>query len=526
MEPDTPSKLLELAIAHYTESTPENGLSPALRAAKLASDECDLGLRRRALNVASAICVMIGDHADAIDYGLQSAALARQLQRDDAMINALVNVVGGLSHIGFFDEALHISERVTKLYGTRKGYAEDVRLMLTNASHAALCNRHYADAALLCEQAIHLHGEVSDAETANARLRDEFNWMKAAIELDEPTLVDDRLRMIRTIESAYPTARNRLNLRFAEALDLHYSRGATQAAVAELGRLREATANYTPIHVDLLRSLIRLCELSGDGHSAAIYGNDLLVYTQEKQIARIKRSLANIDTMTPHSPERRQSPIHRSVHSELERIAANAQVAFDLSGTSIYRIGKLAGLLAREAGYAEKDSRALEIATRLHDIGNVAVDSDLLQRMGALAPNAHAQLAHHTTLGAELILECGSDASLMLAAEIARCHHEHWDGGGFPNRLQRERIPQAARIAAIATAYEEATHQRTMNHPEAVHWLKSQSGQRFDPDLVKRFLPMIERLWLIHGKALGNELSREAPQRNERNSFGARSSAQ
>jgi HD-GYP domain-containing protein (c-di-GMP phosphodiesterase class II) len=54
-----------------------------------------------------------------------------------------------------------------------------------------------------------------------------------------------------------------------------------------------------------------------------------------------------------------------------------------------------------------------------------------------------------------------------------------------------------------------------MNHPEAVHWLKSQSGQRFDPDLVKRFLPMIERLWLIHGEALGNELSREAPQRNE-----------
>jgi HD-GYP domain-containing protein (c-di-GMP phosphodiesterase class II) len=503
MKPENPAKLLELAIAHYSENTPENGLSFALQAAYSARDGSDPAVRRRALNVASAICVMIGDHADAIDYGLQSASHARELKRDDAMINALVNVATALTHIGLFEEAQHIAQRVSLRFAERSDCAEDVRLMLTTAAHNALCNRHYGEAAELSERAIAMNGEVSDSESANARLRDEFNWMKAAIELDEPSIVSDRMQMIRTIESAYPTARNQLNLRFAEALDLHYSQGATQAAVAELGRLRDETASYTPIHIDLLRCLVRLCKFCGDADSAAIFGNNLVAYTQEKQMARIRRSIANMVTLDP------------SVHNELERIATNAQFAFDLSGSSIYRIGKLAGMLAREVGDNDSAGNTIELATRLHDIGNIAVDGELLQRMGTLAPNSQARLAHHTTLGAELILECGNDSSLVLAANIARYHHEHWDGSGYPNRLRGESIPVAARIAAIAIAYDEATHQRTMNHPEAVQWLKSQSGTRFDPRLVKLFLPMIERLCLVHGDALDAALSVSAPKRTE-----------
>jgi HD-GYP domain-containing protein (c-di-GMP phosphodiesterase class II) len=98
-------------------------------------------------------------------------------------------------------------------------------------------------------------------------------------------------------------------------------------------------------------------------------------------------------------------------------------------------------------------------------------------------------------------------------AEIAQNQHEHWDGRGEPRALAGKEIPEAARIVAIAIAYDQLTHQGTQTRAEAVQHIKAQAGKQFDPELVAKFLPMIERLHQKHGSQLDCYLAAGAPPR-------------
>jgi tetratricopeptide (TPR) repeat protein len=509
METTSPAQLLELAIAKVSDGKPEYGLVFALKAVNLAASSGDEDQKRRALNIASYSCYLCGDFADAVDYGLQSAALARALGREDAMLNALANVTAAMSDIGFREETVDIVSRTVVRYANREDCQNDLQILLTNAANACIGMKHYAEAIHFCGAAIEQHPEIDSEDIAYVRLVNELNWFTAAVSLDQPTAVDTRLQFMREIVVAYPSVHHAYILAIANAVYLHYSERRTLAAIADLEKLLVVAKGVGTVELDTLRWLIEISKQTYDRERAAIYERAMSDHVTIKQVSRIKRAIAaiadseapsgrvNIATtkqwiesllVTPfigaRHPERTEARLSRDKQTALERIAVSARVKDDLTGLSTYRIGKLASFVAAGFGYTALEARALDWAVRLYPIGS-----------------------------ASLIATHEIHPALKLAADVAQNCNEYWDGHGDPRQLSGKEIPEAARIAAITIAYDELTHQRTLSHAEAVRAIKTESGKQFDPELVVCFLPIIERLHQQYGEHLNRYLAAGSPER-------------
>jgi len=140
------------------------------------------------------------------------------------------------------------------------------------------------------------------------------------------------------------------------------------------------------------------------------------------------------------------------------------------------------------------------LAAIMHDVGNAAVDPAVLGKAGLLTDAERQAMRAHVDHGWRLLerasLLTESRSYLHLAVDIARHHHENWDGTGYPEGLAGADIPLAARIVAVADAYDAMTssrpHRPALGHDEAVAELRTQAGGRFDPAVVDAFLAVEE----------------------------------
>ncbi|MCP5278214.1 MAG: two-component system response regulator [Thiobacillus sp.] len=161
----------------------------------------------------------------------------------------------------------------------------------------------------------------------------------------------------------------------------------------------------------------------------------------------------------------------------------------------------LAGLLAAHPRFrADLDGQYIELLARsapLHDIGKVGIPDAILLKPGPLTPEEWTVMRTHARLGAEAIEQAERDAVtpvafLGLAKEIARWHHEKWDGTGYPDGLAGEAIPVSARLMALADVFDALISPRVyklpMTYPEAREIITAGSGQHFDPDAADTFL--------------------------------------
>jgi putative nucleotidyltransferase with HDIG domain len=193
-------------------------------------------------------------------------------------------------------------------------------------------------------------------------------------------------------------------------------------------------------------------------------------------------------------PDPADSPGRDPATALLERLAVTAELRDDATGKHCYRVGRLAMLLARRVGVPEAELPALDLAARLHDIGKLVIPDAILLKPGRLDATEMHLMRAHTTIGAE-ILASGAVPSVHEAAAIARHHHEHWDGSGYPDGLAGEAIPLAARVAALADVYDALTHARpykhAWSHEEAVAYIARCAGTQFDPRLAASFLEMV-----------------------------------
>ena len=131
----------------------------------------------------------------------------------------------------------------------------------------------------------------------------------------------------------------------------------------------------------------------------------------------------------------------------------------------------------------------------LHDIGKVGLDDAILRKPGALTPLELAAMRAHTTIGGDTLRQVierhQGHTFLLMGMEIAYSHHERWDGQGYPAGLAGRQIPLAARIVAVADAYDALTSARpykpALDHEEAVRRIRQDSGSHFDPELVVAF---------------------------------------
>jgi putative two-component system response regulator len=181
----------------------------------------------------------------------------------------------------------------------------------------------------------------------------------------------------------------------------------------------------------------------------------------------------------------------------LERMAVAADIREDISGEHGYRVGRLSSLLAREIGWDRDACNAIDVAARLHDIGKIGIPERILFDRKMLKEAEKHFIASHTLVGAE-ILSKSEIPQVRIAEDIARCHHEWWDGSGYPKGLAGAAIPRAARIVALADVFDAMTHGRpyaeAISVEAALDQIAALRGRQFDPELTDHFLALIRRL--------------------------------
>jgi putative two-component system response regulator len=180
----------------------------------------------------------------------------------------------------------------------------------------------------------------------------------------------------------------------------------------------------------------------------------------------------------------------------LRRLAVGAAMQTEVGGWHGMRVGALVKALAIEFGVPPLQALEMGHAAELHDIGMISVPQGILLKKGPLNEAEKAIVRKHIEAGDEL-LRTSRHPRLLLARDIARYHHAHWDGSGYPERVGGAFIPLAARICAIADAYDMvvcgygSTPPRSMT--EGLAELQRCAGTEFDPALVSCFHALIRR---------------------------------
>jgi len=156
------------------------------------------------------------------------------------------------------------------------------------------------------------------------------------------------------------------------------------------------------------------------------------------------------------------------------------------------RVTELTVALARALGIRDSELVHIRRGALLHDIGKMGVPDNILLKEGELTEEEWAFMRRHPQFAHEMLQPI---KYLRQSLEIPYCHHEKWDGSGYPRGLKGEQIPLVARIFAIADVWDAITsnrpYRKAWTNEEALAYIKGQSGKQFDPRVVEAFLKMI-----------------------------------
>ncbi len=189
--------------------------------------------------------------------------------------------------------------------------------------------------------------------------------------------------------------------------------------------------------------------------------------------------------------------IHEANEDMLYRLALAVVCHDRQTGWHIQRTGAYSELLAISAGWSCEQAHLLRLAAPLHDIGKIGIPDAILHKPGALTPEETLVMQEHTVLGAKM-LDRSMSPVLSLARDIALCHHERWDGRGYPRGLAGTGIPESARIVAVVDMFDALIHDRVYRPawPESkvIQMILESRGTHLDPRLVDLFLPLLSEM--------------------------------
>lgn len=179
------------------------------------------------------------------------------------------------------------------------------------------------------------------------------------------------------------------------------------------------------------------------------------------------------------------------------------------SGRHVTNIEKLTELLLNclvvrsdKFSLDSEERSTIALASALHDIGKMSIDDAILNKPGRLTPEEFEIMKTHATIGADMLRELGShhagSALLEYAYQIARWHHERWDGKGYPDGLKGDEIPIAAQVVSVADVYDALTSVRVYKdaipHEEAIQMILDGKCGTFNPLLLDCLLEVQDRI--------------------------------
>jgi putative two-component system response regulator len=196
----------------------------------------------------------------------------------------------------------------------------------------------------------------------------------------------------------------------------------------------------------------------------------------------------------------------------IECLARAAEYRDDATGKHIIRVGRYAGVIARELGLSVEVVEDIEQAAQLHDVGKIAIPDEILKKPGSLEPAEYELMRKHCVLGLKImqpldareakilkshpefgarILSIESSPIIKMAARIALTHHEHWDGSGYPIGLAGEDIPIEGRITSVADVFDALSsarpYKRAIPRQKCFEIMATEAGKQFDPQVLQAF---------------------------------------
>ena len=178
---------------------------------------------------------------------------------------------------------------------------------------------------------------------------------------------------------------------------------------------------------------------------------------------------------------------HDSELEAAQRLALACEFRDDDTNQHAQRVGRTAALLAAELGLPHEDVELIRHAAPLHDIGKIGIADSILLKPGRLRPDELAVMKTHTLIGCQIL--AGSRSRLLqVGEEIARTHHERWDGRGYPYGIAGEDIPIAGRVTAVADVFDALNFSRPYKDAwpldAALAEMELAAGRQLDPELV------------------------------------------
>jgi putative nucleotidyltransferase with HDIG domain len=187
----------------------------------------------------------------------------------------------------------------------------------------------------------------------------------------------------------------------------------------------------------------------------------------------------------------------RSTYMRTIKVLAQAIDARDhYTHSHSENVAKYAVAIAEEMGLSAKEIETIGEACELHDLGKIGIEDNILTKTTSLTQTEWAQIKRHPLIGAQIL---GPLTFLNDVIELIRQHHEHYDGGGYPEGRRGEDIILGARIIHLADAYESMRSARSyrkipLSKEEAIAEIQRNSGTQFDPKPVEAFLKIVDRL--------------------------------
>lgn len=182
--------------------------------------------------------------------------------------------------------------------------------------------------------------------------------------------------------------------------------------------------------------------------------------------------------------------VRKATEDTIFRLAAAAEYKDRDTASHLIRMSKYSALIAKSLGYSKEYCENLELASPMHDIGKLGVPDAVLVKPGKLNESEWLEMKKHPLYGAEILKDSESEL-IQMSQRIALCHHEKFDGSGYPAGLKGEEIPMEARIVALADVFDALTSKRVYKEKfsieETLRIIREGAGKHFDPKVIDAF---------------------------------------
>jgi putative two-component system response regulator len=502
------SSLYDCGVYFYLNDRTAEGLHAAHLLIELTKRTAKTEWQRKAYNLRGMIQAESGDVANAVISYSTALEIAQALKDLIAQAKVLINLGVAFNYGALYHDAIPCFQRALK--NANGQHAEqEVCAALSNLAQTYFFLGNHRQGYELIQQALRNSPQSLEAFASASLTIREFTAFRLAVEIGDMKAAKAHVDRCVGHSVVGGTVRSKFVAQLACGLYDIYNNSA-ERGLNLLNQALHRSGRNGAYYEEALSALVRAYDSVGEPelalehiellrhHLTKMRGNAVATFNTQQNASDL------IALQLQESKLRTKVALRAVAYSQtemLERMAVTADLKEEASGEHGYRVGRLSALMAQRLGWTKEACRAIDLAARLHDIGKIAMPDRILLTSEQLKDAERHLMSTHALVGSELLAK-SNIPELQMAEEIAKFHHEWWNGEGYPARRKQKRIPIHARIVALADVFDALTHGRPFSAAwpidRAIEEIRSRRGTQFDPELCDTFLDLVESLRAEH----------------------------